>query len=260
MPLQRAILAFALILVFGSGVRAEEHRLDAFAKTITPFLGIFAENRKTPNRAFRLKVRIEQGTDIPAALSGVVAEMTVQVPDQLRISGPVLGETFTLVRDGEKVWISPGGKARALLDGTIAGKDLPPAEKGFKLGAFKLPFNDKELNFLPALFSVKDLGYQTLDGVECRVEDVTLMPELAKSLESGGWVARLWITPDHKPMRLTIARKGWNIVLRFDEVKFAKELPEETWKPTPEQAGDVLRLETKEYSRFLRGINRLTAP
>ena len=260
MALQRAILAFALIVILVPGARAEEHRLDAFAKTITPFLGIFAENRKTPHRAFTLKVRIEQGTDIPTALANVAAELTVQVPDQLRISAPVLGETFTLVRDGEKVWIHPGGKARALLDGTIAGKDLPAAEKKFQLSAFKLPFNDKELNFLPALFSVKDVGYQTLDGVKCRVEDVTLMPELAKSLESGGWVARLWISPDHKPVRLTIARKGWNVVLRFDDVQFAKELPEETWKPTPEQADDILKLEPKEYSRFLRGINRLSAP
>ncbi len=249
-----------MIVVFGAGLRAEEHRLDAFAKTITPFLGIFAENRKTPNRAFTLKVRIEQGSDIPAALTNVAAELTVQVPDQLRISGPVLGETFTLVRDGEKIWISPGAKARALLDGAVSGKDLPAAEKKFKLTPFKLPFNDKELNFLPALFSVKDVGYQSLDGVQCRVEDVTLMPELAKSLDSGGWIARLWITPDHKPMRLTIARKGWNIVLRFDDVQFAKELPADTWKPTPDQAGDVLNLEPKEYSRFLRGINRLSAP
>ena len=109
---------------------------------------------------------------------------------------------------------------------------------------------------------VDDAGMleKSLDGVQCRVEDVTLMPELAKSLDSGGWIARLWITPDHKPMRLTIARKGWNIVLRFDDVQFAKELPADTWKPTPDQAGDVLNLEPKEYSRFLRGINRLSAP
>jgi hypothetical protein len=259
MALQRAILVFAPILALVGSSQAEEHRIDAFAKTITPFLGIFAENRKTPNRAFTVKVRIEQGTDIPPSLNGAEAELTVQVPDQLRIRGPVLGETFTLVRDGEKIWVSPGSKARALLDGVSDAKSLPAAEKDFKLGDFKLPFNDKEINFLPAVFSVKDLGYQEVSGVECRVEDITLVPELAKSLENS-WVARIWISPDHKPVRLTIARKGWNIVLRFENVQFAKELPAETWKPTPEQAGDVLELKPKEYSRFLRGINRLSSP
>jgi hypothetical protein len=44
-------------------------------------------------------------------------------------------------------------------------------------------------------------------------------------------------------------------VLRFDRVAFSETLPKSTWEPTSEEAGDVLELEPKDYSRFLRAIS-----
>ena len=245
---------FLLAFLFLLNAQAEENRYDVLSKTLTPFLAVFAKDREGEERAFELKIRIEQSSNLPEELRGVRAEVALQAPEKLRLHGPLLGETFTVVRDGVKVWIAPGAAARALLDAAVAGKALPKADKNFKLGEFRLPFPEKYLKLLTALFSVKDLGFDTVDGIECRVLDVTLMPELASSLEAEGWVGRLWIRPDYTPLRLTLARKGWNIVMRFDEVQFAKELPESTWKPGPEETGDVLELTPKEYSRFLRAI------
>ncbi|MEQ1859560.1 MAG: hypothetical protein ABMA13_06465 [Chthoniobacteraceae bacterium] len=245
---------FLLLVFTAPQIRAQENRYDAFSKTIMPFLGVIAKDGKSGNRAFTLKVRIEQSSDLPAELNGASAEIAVQMPDKLRLHGPLLGGTFTLVREDEKIWIAPGAKARALLDAAVAGKELPPAEKKFKLSEFELPFPEKQLVFLAALFTIKDLGSEMLDGVECRVMDVSLMPELAESIKAAGWTGRLWIRPDHTPARLTLAKKGWHIVLRFDDVKFAAELPDGTWEPSSAEAADVLRLEPKEYSRFLRAI------
>lgn len=250
----RVRILFCLLTLVCFACRAEENRYDAFSKTIMPFISVFAKDRKSDARAFSLKIRIEQSSDLPAELNGASAELSVEMPDKVRLHGPLLGETFTLVREDEKIWIYPGAKARALLDAAVAGKKLPPAEKKFKLGEFELPFPEKQLIFLAALFTLKDLGTETIDGVECRAMDVALMPELAKSLKADGWAGRLWIRPDHKPARLTLAKKGWHIVLRFDDVQFAKELPEATWEPSSAEAADVLRLEPKEYSRFLRAL------
>lgn len=247
------LVSCLLLLSCGAAV-AEEDSYDVLSKTIMPFLSVFAKDRKSDDRGFTLKVRIEQSTDLPKELAGATAEIALQVPDKLRLHGPLLGETFTLARDDEKVWIYPGVKARALLDAAVAGKELPSPEKKVKLGEFKLPFPEKQLVFMTLLCKVKDVGSEPLDGIQCRVLDVTLMPELAEMLDAEGWVARLWVRPDYKPARLTLARKGWNIVLRFDEVTFAKELPESLWEPSAEEAGDVLKLSPKEYSRFLRAI------
>lgn len=250
----RVRLLFCLFTLVCFACRAEENRYDAFSKTITPFVGVFAKDRKSGDRALTLKVRIEQSSDLPVELNGVSAEIAVEMPDKIRLHGPLLGETFTLVREDEKIWIHPGAKARALLDAAVAGKELPDPEKKFKLSEFELPIPEKQLVFLAALFTLKDLGTETLDGVECRAMDVTLMPELMKSLKAEGWMGRIWIRPDYKPARLSLAKKGWHIVLRFEDVQFAKELPDETWEPSSAEAPDVLRLEPKEYSRFLRAI------
>lgn len=250
----RLFVFFFVFTFIAAPSRAQENRYDAFSKTITPFLGIFAKDRKSDQRALSLKLRVEQSSDLPAELNGATAQIAIEMPDKLRLHGPLLGETFTLVREDEKIWIYPGAKARALLDAAVAGKELPPAEKKFKLGEFKLPIPEKQLIFLAALFTIKDLGSEMLDDVECRVLDVALMPELAESLKASGWAGRLWITPDHKPARLTLAKKGWHIVLRFADVQFASELPEATWQPSTAEAADVLELEPKEYSRFLRAI------
>jgi hypothetical protein len=255
-PIVRALvtilfLAAAAVLGVAAGV---EHRHDAFAKTVQPFLNVFATDRKTEDRAFSLSVTLESATDLPKEMLGLKAEIAVEVPDKLRLQGPLLGETFTIVRNGQKVWISPGTKARALLEAAKGSKTLPPGDKEARLTDFALPFSEKSMVFLPALFSVKDLGFDAVDGVECRALDVTLMPELEEKLKVRGWVGRLWVTPDHKPARVTIARKGWHVVARVTDVKFAATFPESTWRPTVEENSDLLELSASEYGRFLSGF------
>lgn len=247
-------LPLLLALSLPAALLGEENRYDALSKTILPILGVFAKDQKSENHAFRFQVRIEQATDLPKELAGARAEISVEAPNRLRLHGPLLGEEFTLVRDGDKIWISPGAKAKALLTAAAGTSRLPKPEKKFKLRDFELPLPEKQLVFLPALLTVKDLGDDDVDGVTCRVLDLSLMPELAKSLKSDNYVARLWIKPDHTPARLTLARKGWNIVLRFDDVAVVKELPAETWKPTSAESSDVLELSPKEYSQFLGAI------
>jgi hypothetical protein len=240
----------AVFLACTFAASAAEHRYDAFAKCVLPFLNVLAKERKTDARAFSLKLRVEQGTDIPAEFLNAPAEIALQVPDKLRLHGPLRGETVTLLRVGESIWAQPGATARALLAAAVGGKTLPPPGKDFALGEFKLPFPEKQLVFLATIFDVKDHGFEPLDGVACRVLDVKLMPELAAELDGPPWIARLWITPDHRPARLTLARKGWHLVLRIDDVQFAKALPPETWQPAP----DALELSVRDYSRFFRAI------
>jgi hypothetical protein len=246
-------LLFASLLL-PAPLCAEENRYDVLGKCLTPILAVMAKDRQTESRALTLRVRLEQGTDIPAEFRGAKAEITFQSPDRLKLSGPLFGREFTLARYRERVWIHPAGPARALLDATEQGASLPPPEKKFKLADFELPIPEKQLAFISVLFDVKDLGFDEVDGVECRALDLRLMPALADSLKSKGWAARLWVKPDYKPARITLARKGWHIVLRIDELLISGKLPGATWQPTAEQAAETLDLTPKDYSRFLRAI------
>jgi len=247
-------LAIALTFFAALTASGEENRYDVLGKVLTPFLSLLSPEAAS-KRALRMSVRIEQMTDLPAELAGAHADISVEAPNKLRLHGPVLGETLTIVRNGDKIWVHPGAVAKALLESKGDNKQLPPGDKKYKLGDFTLPIPSKELNLLPIIFVVKDVGSESLDGEMCRVLDLSLMQEIAKSAGFEGWVGCVWARADYTPARFTISRPGWNIVLRFDRVAFSETLPKSTWEPTTEEAGDVLELEPKDYSRFLRAIS-----
>jgi len=244
----RLVLIFALVL---TTARTEENRYDLLGRTLTPFLNVFVKSTTNPNRAMSFTLTLEQMTDLPPALAGSRAEVAVEYPDKLRLHGPVLGEDVTICRNGQELWAFPGSKVEALLDAAAAAKKLPKADPKFRLEPFALPIPEKQLVFLAALFQIKDVGSESLDGETCRVIDLFLMPQLAHSLKAQGWAARAWVNGDAKPVRISVAKPGWMIVVRFEHLEFAPKLPESTWEPTSEQAGDILKLDPVRYQQLL---------
>ena len=246
----------AALLVPAGFLRAEENRYDVLSRLLMPFANVFAKETKNPNRAMVLTARLERLTGLPPALVGSRAEIAVQYPDKLRLRAPVLGEELTICRRGQEVWVWPGTKAAALLEAAGAAGKLPKPDPQAQLAPFQLPVPEKQLALLAMLFQVKDVGAEPLDGEPCRVLDLFLMPELAKSLREKDWAARVWVRGDGRPARLSVARAGWQMAVRFERLEFSKTLPPETWQPTAEQAGDVLRLDAARYGQLLEALVR----
>lgn len=248
----RLLLRSAIVLALVTATaRAEDNRYDLLGRMLMPFVNVFAKSTSNPNRAMSFNLRLEQMTDLPPELAGSHAEVALEYPDKLRLHGPVMGEDITICRKGQEVWAYPGSKVEALLNAAAEKKKLPKVDPKFQLRPFELPIPEKELVFLPALFQVKDVGSEPVDGDPCRVMDVYLMPQLMRSLKAQGWGARAWIDGDAKPVRISVAKPGWMIVVRFENLQFTPKLPESTWEPTSEQAGDVLKLDPKRYMQLL---------
>ena len=248
------LVLLAALLTPSALLRAEENRYDVLARALMPFANVFAKNTKNPNRAMRLTGRLELMTGLPPALLGARAELALQYPDKLRLRAPVLGEELTICRHGQEVWVHPGTKAAALLEAATAGKKLPKPDPKAQLPPFALPIPERQLALLPILFQVKDVGAESLDGELCRVLDLFLMPELARSLREKDSAARVWVRGDGTPARLSVARTGWQIAVRFERVEFSKTLPPETWQPTAGQAADVLQLDAARYEQLLGAL------
>ncbi len=249
------VIAFFSSLLLASAPASElENKYDVLAKTLMPFVNVFAAKTKNPNRALTLKLRLESMTGMRPDLAGTRAEIAVEYPDKLRLHGPIFGEELTICRDGQDIWVFPGSKLAPLLEAARAAKKLPPPDPKFRLEPFRLPVPEKQLVFLPALFQVRDAGEESLDGLPCRVLDLQLMPELAKSL-GPGWTARVWVDPNHLPTRLTLTRPDWQISVRFDDLKFTPSLPDSTWKPTADESTDVLKIPPSQYQQLLQLIS-----
>ena len=168
-------------------MRAEEvNRYDLLSRMLTPFVSVFAKAPTTPNRAVSFTVKLEKMTDLPDGLVGSQAEVAVEYPDKLRLHGPVLGEDVTICRRGPDLWAYPGSKVEAMLKTAAAEKKLPRIEGKPQLQPFSLPLPDQDFVLLPALFQVKDVGSEPLDGEPCRVMDLFVMPQLARSAQSAG--------------------------------------------------------------------------
>jgi hypothetical protein len=244
-------LVIVVALSAAPSARAAENRYDILGKLLAPFINVLAKNTSNPNRAMSLAAKLERLTDAPPELIGTPVELALQYPDRLLIHGPILGEDLTVCRDRQQVWATPGAKVKALLDLATAQKKRPKSDPRAPLEPFQLPVPEKQLVFLPVLFQVKDAGSESVDGEDCRVLDVGLMPELEKSLKDKGWSARVWVRPDYRPARLILTRPGWELAVKFDKVEFTTRLPDATWQPPAE---DVLTLDAPRFRQLMQAI------
>lgn len=249
------LLILATVFAAAPLAQARENPYDVLGQTLAPFVNLLTENSSTGNRALSLNVRVLSATNLPPQFAGAAASVQLQYPDKLLLRAPILGEPVTLCRRGQQLWAAPGAKIAALL----AQSALPKPKKKFKLADFALPIPEQQLVFLPVLFQVTDAGDEVVNGVNCRVLDVRLMPELAESLHVAAWTARLWVRADDRPVKIDFRQPGWQGVFAFDGMTFAPSLPPETWQPEPGQT-DVLQLTPVRFKQLLDAAIGATHP
>jgi hypothetical protein len=152
--------------------------------------------------------------------------------------------------------VHPGAVAKALLESKGDNKQLPPGDKKYKLGDFTLPIPSKELNLLPIIFVVKDVGSESLG----RRNVPRARPFADAGNRKNPRVSRAGSAACGRA-RITLPRVSqshvpdWNIVLRLTAWRFRKRCRKARGSPRPRKAGDVLEIEPKDYSRFLRAIS-----
>jgi len=231
-PLFLSLLA---LLLAAGDLRANAY--DTVARMLAPMLNPFLEKPGRPEVAIRGTLVLESAK--ADALEGtspgpVELRFAVERPDRLRIEGSLAGMRVTVCRTGETLWADPGEGIRELLAG------LPPArEPREPLGPMRLPVNDVQAVFLPALLTVRELERSVFQGQPCRVLDLGLMPELAEAAGADAWSARVWVREaDLRPARIGVRGPGFTGVARVERLEYLRQLPPETWA-RPETAVPV---------------------
>jgi hypothetical protein len=217
-----------------------ENPYDVIAKIFQPFIGVLLTESNADNRAAELELEmVDVGGRLPAQMKGAIFKGSVQFPDKVRLDAPVMGETFTVCRQGDKVWATPGGKMEYLISKFAV---VPKKTTGLATPVF-LPITAQQAIFLPALFSVARSDVAEMDelrGEPCRVVTVKLMSGLAESLDAEDFEARLWVAAGHQLRRVEVLRQDFSATVDVRSMKFVPSLPASTWNP-PEGVSDVHR-------------------
>jgi hypothetical protein len=245
-------LVVAFVLATHPLARAQGNAYDLFGQVLTPYTQLLAGSSRSPNHAVQIIARLEKVGGEPA--SGAYATVALEMPDKLRITAPLGGETLTICRKGDDVWAHPGSRLKALLADPKFADALPEADRKFRLEPFALPVPEKQLAFLPVLFRIKEQPAEQVDGLTCRVLDIKLQKELAKALEVDDSSARLWVDEGLNPARVAIQSDRGDATVRITKVKFSPELAPQAWEPTAEQAGDVMKVPPRLYDQLVRSL------
>ena len=238
------VLLAALLATGGPAAAQEapprENPYDVIAKIFQPFLGVLLTESNGVNRATEIELEmVEVGGRLPKEMQGAVLKGSVQFPDKVRLEAPVLGENFTVCRNGDAVWATPGEKVEFLL----SKFQVAPKSTGPLSTPVYLPITPQQAIFLPALFSVSRSDVAEVDelrGEPCRVISVRLMPSLAEGLNAEDFEAVLWVDAGHRLRRVEVLRKDFSATVDIRSLKFQPSLPASTWEP-PKDAGDVHR-------------------
>jgi outer membrane lipoprotein-sorting protein len=214
---------------------------DVIGKIFQPFWSVLLADTKSPNHAASLTIGMSEVSGrLPENIKGATLKGSVQFPDKVKLEAPVLGEQFTICRNGNEVWATPGSKVEFL----IAQFKVKPKKNQQKLTTpIFLPVSAQQAVFLPALFSMKRADVaevESLNGEDCRVLTAGLMPELAKATKAEDFQGRIWVAAGYLPRRIEVKRADFTAVVDIRDLAFAPSLPASTWQP-PAGVTDIYR-------------------
>jgi len=214
---------------------------DVIGKIFQPLWGVLLADTKSPNRAATLTIEMSEVSGrLPASMKGAMLKAAVQFPDKVKLEAPVLGEQFTICRNGNEVWATPGSKMEFL----IAQFKVKPKKNQQKLTTpIFLPVTAQQAVFLPALFAMKHTDVaemESLNGEDCRVIAAGLVPELAQATKAEDFQGKIWVAAGYAPRRIEVKRKDFTAVVDIRDLTYSPSLPASTWQP-PAGVTDVYR-------------------
>jgi hypothetical protein len=237
-PILAVILAVTVHPARAQQGPPRDNPYDVIGRVFSPFWSVLLADTKSPNKACTMTIELtEVSGRLPKQMAGASLQAAVQFPDKVKLQAPVFGETFTVCRNGDKVWAYPGAKTQFLLE-RFKGKPRPTKKKNTPIF---LPITAQQAIFLPALFTVArpDVAeVQNLNGEDCRVISAGLMPELARAAKAEGFRARMWVAPGYLPRRIEITQPDFVAIADIKDLEFSPSLPASTWEP-PTSVTDI---------------------
>jgi hypothetical protein len=248
-----AIFAAALLLA-GQSLHAQ-NKYDILARALQPYGALFYS--KATTKAMQAEVVLREGPPVAKEILNQPLRVSLQIPDKLRAETLDPQHRIVFCRDGQSVWVYPRDFAT-----TIATAGRSNNATGTRIPDFRLPLNDQEIVFIPALFQILRFA----SGSDSRAKslwilDFRLVPELAQAIKCDDWVASVVVNQDDFQLRrLRVESGSWRAKFDILATRFEKALPPETWKAESELAKDATPIPPECFGSALGKISATAIP
>ena len=211
--------------------------------------------RDTPAQTFSATLEVTKAAGAPKELAGRKVSVGLQAPDKLFLSAEVDGNTYSIGRRGQELWIYAPEKKFGVVGkrGELRFKSNPESKDSSKMGLLKFPLPADQLALLPLFLDVKGLPAQVVEGAGCHVLKVTPKPEAIEALKVPKGTFTVWIrTNDLLPARLGYADGGKvDVEVAVHSPKLGAPWAAEKWQ-IPSRDGDTI--ETTALSHVTKFI------
>lgn len=185
-------------------------------------------------QTFSAQVKLVKSQGLIDAVSGLTVDVGYQAPDRLRASAVFGGETYTVGRDGQQLWVHEPGKKFAVLgkSGVVRFKADHNSVDDTVMPPFTLPVSRLELRAALLLVHAELGGEEKIGADDCQILRLTLTPKALDLFNVQAGEAKVWLRKrDLLPLRVTYA-DGRNVDVQVDVIdpKLSDPWPADRWK------------------------------
>ncbi|MDP6537916.1 MAG: C45 family autoproteolytic acyltransferase/hydrolase [Planctomycetota bacterium] len=231
---------------------AEPTPLEVFHAALESWAGIVEPAAGEPVRCLSGSLQLVAADTMPAEVGGRFVSFAWQAPDRLRLDIPIAGDTYSLGRAGDELWVHSPATDFGVIGRSGVARFLatPDDLDTTTLEPVSLPIERTELA-LAALFLEIEAGEDVDRG-----HSLLLTPTpAALSVGVPEGELELWLTDDLLPSRVRwIDDEGNVLEVAFEDLAFTESLPEESWNLTPD-ADDVIEVVALSHlTRFVGSL------
>lgn len=246
-----------LLVLLACSTPAQETKTNSpgeiLAAALNKVMDIIEPASNSPTRTFSTELKIIQAKGLPKEMLGKTAQLAWQAPDRLGLSAEVDGETYSLGRDRDRLWMHMAAKKFGVVGepGQARFKTAPEKKDTTQLGPLKLPLRREQVLLLPMLLKLELLPSETIDGSLCRVVRASPFPQASQMIKfpEGQWQLAVRES-DSMPVRISYRdTRQLDIVVQLHGAVLGPPAPESRWK-IPAHEGD--KIETTAVSHLTK--------
>jgi hypothetical protein len=219
-------------------LRAEEHAdrtpAEVVASSLQKIVSIVEPAAGGDAKTFTFTLELTKAVGLPKELAGRSARVAFQAPDHLLLSFEIKGQSFSLARDGQEIWVHAPDKHFGVIGKPRQPRfsSAPEKKDTTTLGRFKLPVSREQLALLPLLMTIERVGTETIADTRCVGLKLTAKPEAISALKIPKGTLTLWLREsDELPARLGYTDdKGTEVEVQIQRPELGEAWAAPRWK------------------------------